>query len=251
MGRIRTIKPDFYKNDRLSSLPEGTHLLAGALLNYSDDEGYFNANPELIKAECCPLREPSVSIPGSLRELSRIGYLRLGEFEGRTYGHIINFLDHQKVSHPTPSKIKKIKINWGFPPEDSLKAPEMAAPEDSLRTHGSLRPELKGFKDLKEKNIPPINAPLIETQPNELPESNGSDHSESKLDNFKNLSFDEKQKITLDFYNNLPPPKKQSFYHGAIGLREHGEPIPPPQSSRLYELMAKWYETTAIGDIPF
>ena len=107
MARIRTIKPEFWKDEELSELPEITHLFAAALLNYSDDEGYFNANPALIKAELFPLREPSRDIHGMLTELSNIGYLRLFRgSKGKTYGLVVNFEKHQKVNRPTPSKIK-------------------------------------------------------------------------------------------------------------------------------------------------
>lgn len=123
MARIRTIKPEFWKHEDLSALPEATHLLAGALLNYSDDEGYFNANPALIKAECSPLREPSVSIHESLTLLSGINFLRFGKApDGRRYGVVVNFNEHQRVNRPTPSKIKDIDIQW----------------DDSATTHGAL-----------------------------------------------------------------------------------------------------------------
>jgi hypothetical protein len=56
MARIRTIKPEFWRHEDLSALPEATHMLAAQLLNYADDYGYFNANPALIKAEVSPLR---------------------------------------------------------------------------------------------------------------------------------------------------------------------------------------------------
>lgn len=131
MARIRTIKPEFWKHEALSELPEATHMLAAALLNYADDEGYFNANPALVKAECCPLREPSVSIQGSLSELSRIGYIRIGRGkDGRLYGHIVRFADHQKVNRLTPSKIKDLKVDWeGY---------HGALTEPSLSPHGAL-----------------------------------------------------------------------------------------------------------------
>ncbi|MBS4048140.1 MAG: hypothetical protein KG075_17475 [Alphaproteobacteria bacterium] len=113
MARIRTIKPEFWKHEDLSALPEATHMLAAALLNYADDEGYFNANPKLITAELSPLREPSVSIQDSLKSLYEIGYLRLGHGEdGRRYGHIIEFTEHQRINRPTDSKIKQITIVW-------------------------------------------------------------------------------------------------------------------------------------------
>jgi hypothetical protein len=114
MARIRTIKPEFWKHEALSSLHAETHMLAAALLNYADDEGYFNANPKLVQAECFPLRELSLSVQGMLSDLSNAGYLRLGKGDdGRAYGHVVNFLDHQRVNHPYPSKIKELEIVWG------------------------------------------------------------------------------------------------------------------------------------------
>src|SRR5262249_39377952 len=113
MARIRTIKPDFWKHEALSELPEATHMLAAALLNYADDEGYFNANPKLIKAELLPLREPSVSIHDSLTHLAKIGYVRLGSApDGRRYGRVVTFNEHQRVNRPIPSKIKDVGIVW-------------------------------------------------------------------------------------------------------------------------------------------
>jgi hypothetical protein len=133
VARIRTIKPEFWKHEDLCALPESTHMLAGALLNYADDFGYFNANPALVKAECCPLREPSVSIPESLRSLQEIGYIALGTCEkGRTYGRINNFSEHQRVSHPSKSKIQGMTITWedsGNPPEKFQSPQEILRPE--------------------------------------------------------------------------------------------------------------------------
>jgi len=50
MARIRSIKPDLWKHEGMSALSEPACLLALALLNYSDDDGYFNANHGLIRA---------------------------------------------------------------------------------------------------------------------------------------------------------------------------------------------------------
>jgi hypothetical protein len=133
MARIRTIKPEFWAHEDLSSLPESTHILAAALLNYADDEGYFNANPALVLAACSPLREPSVSIPESLRSLQTIGYIKLGTCpKGRRYGQVVNFSTHQRVSHPSKSKVADISIAWddsGNPPETLQNPPETLRPE--------------------------------------------------------------------------------------------------------------------------
>jgi hypothetical protein len=137
MARIRTIKPDFWRHEGLSSLPEATHMLAAALLNYADDEGYFNANPKLIQAECCPLRELSVSIHESLKLLAGAGYLRLGVGDdGRHYGWILKFLEHQVINRPTPSKIKALTIMWDDAHTAHAQLSEPSSPERKGREQG-------------------------------------------------------------------------------------------------------------------
>jgi hypothetical protein len=110
MARIRTIKPEFWKHEDLSELPAETHMLAAALLNYSDDEGYFKANPKLVKAECCPLRDDSTNVRRMLEQLVSIGYIRLFfGTDGKEYGHVAQFLKHQRVDRPKDSEIKALE----------------------------------------------------------------------------------------------------------------------------------------------
>lgn len=137
MARIRTIKPEFWRHERLSELPEATHMLAAALLNYADDEGYFNANLRLVQAECFPLREPSVSIHDSLIALSAIGYLELGQgADGRRYGRIVHFEEHQRVNRPVASKIKNIDIVWEVAPQPHAQLSEPSSPEGKGKEQG-------------------------------------------------------------------------------------------------------------------
>lgn len=112
MARIRTIKPEFWSSEELSALPEAAHILAAALLNFSDDAGYFLANPGLVKASCFPLRDPSTSIPDCLSLLVSVGFIRLGSLNGKRFGHVVNFDRHQRINRPTPSKISDMGIVW-------------------------------------------------------------------------------------------------------------------------------------------
>lgn len=107
MARIRTIKPEFWRDEDLSSISAEAALLAIGLLNYADDEGYFSANIKLIECDVFPLRNLSSIVPVLLQELSGIGYIRL--FDGsdnKQYGQVANFVKHQVISKPRPSKIK-------------------------------------------------------------------------------------------------------------------------------------------------
>ena len=107
MARIRTIKPDFWKHEDISELSPECCLLAIGILNYADDEGYFNANPKLIEAELFPLRKLKTKLEDLLLELANIGYIQLAtSSSGKAYGKVVNFDSHQKVNRPYPSKIK-------------------------------------------------------------------------------------------------------------------------------------------------
>jgi hypothetical protein len=145
MARIRSIKPGFTSDEELSTLDAGTHLLAAGLLCYADDEGYFNANPGLVKGAVIPLREPAKSIGEMLEDLVAVGYLQLGNGpDGKRYGRIVNFDKHQKVSHKVDSEIKKMPIRWEGSISLIEKAPEVSGeiPESSVSAPEPLRPEL-------------------------------------------------------------------------------------------------------------
>lgn len=112
--RIRTIKPEFWSDEDLITVSDKARLLAIALLNYADDEGYFRANPKLIRAALFPL-SPSVKSTVLLRELSSIGYIELCTgTDGKQYGRLPTFLIHQVINKSKPSRIKGL---WGVPDE--------------------------------------------------------------------------------------------------------------------------------------
>ncbi len=160
MARIRTLKPEFWKHEGLSELPEATHMLAAALLNYADDEGYFNANPRLVHAECCPLREPSVSVHDSLLMLSKIDYIRLGTGQdGKRYGHIQKFADHQRINRPTPSKINSIRISWDDPSSTHTQLTEPSLPEKEQGT-GNREQGTGNRESLEQPSLTTPNVPV-------------------------------------------------------------------------------------------
>lgn len=109
MARIRTIKPEFWRDEALASVSPEACLLALGLLNHCDDEGYFNANPKLVESDIFPLRELKSKTTVLLQELCKIGYLVVFQgSDGKTYGCIKNFHKHQVINKKTPSKIKHL-----------------------------------------------------------------------------------------------------------------------------------------------
>jgi hypothetical protein len=152
LPRIRTIKPEFTQDEELSSLPAEVHLLAAGLLCHSDDEGYFKANPKLVKAAVFPLRETSLSIQEMLRELSNIGFIRLGETkDGKKIGHVVKFTEHQYVNRPSPSKIKPFISKWDHPCDTHPQFTEDSVGK-GMERNGMER---NGGKDAESKTLPP------------------------------------------------------------------------------------------------
>lgn len=107
--RIRTIKPAFWSNEKMARLPDRAKLLAIGLLNYADDEGYFWANPKMIRGALFPFDEDSTNVQRGLDLLSAEGYVITGKTpDGRAWGKVVNFSKHQRVDRPQASEIKPI-----------------------------------------------------------------------------------------------------------------------------------------------
>jgi hypothetical protein len=112
MARIRTIKPEFWSHPVMTKQTDAVRLLAIALLNYSDDEGYFYAERKLIRSFVWPLDDSSKKSDRSMSELCRIGYVKIFESkEHGSIGKVVNFNEHQRIDRPRASEIKKLIID--------------------------------------------------------------------------------------------------------------------------------------------
>lgn len=143
--RIRTIKPEFWMHEGLAGCAEFSRLLAIALLNWADDEGYFMANPILIRGQVFPFVDDSKKVPRGLDELSRVGWIELAkDDQGRDVGRVINFLKHQRVDKPKPSTIKD---SWRFQEESKN---YLGSISDESKEEGNGREQGKGSGKGKE-----------------------------------------------------------------------------------------------------
>ena len=104
-GRYRMIKPDFWEDEKIAQLSDKAKLLFIALWNFADDEGLLENNPKWIKIKCFPY-EKNIKIEKYLSELLQISLIS----EKNGIYRITNFLKHQKIKKPTPSKLAK---KWG------------------------------------------------------------------------------------------------------------------------------------------
>lgn len=121
MARIRTIKPEFWTHHIMGRVSDSVKCMAIALLNHADDEGYFLADPHIIRSACRPFDDDSRSSHGLITELSRIGWIELCKTdEGFLLGRIVKFKENQVINRPRTSKLKGSWNSHGLITDASL-----------------------------------------------------------------------------------------------------------------------------------
>src|SRR5439155_8900125 len=95
MARIRTIKPDFWVDEKVVQLTHLARLLFIGLWNFADDEGRMQFSPLKIKMQIFPADD--VAIQDLFGELTRQGFIQIYPVGNVEYLQIVNFARHQKI----------------------------------------------------------------------------------------------------------------------------------------------------------
>ena len=96
MARIRTIKPDFFKNEQLSELPAIARLLFVGLWTQADREGRMLDRPKRLKAEIFPY--DNVDLEKELSRLQNAGFIKRYEVGDLKVIQIDKFTKHQRIT---------------------------------------------------------------------------------------------------------------------------------------------------------
>lgn len=105
MARIRTIKPEFWTDSFMVQLPPLLRLIYIALWTAADDYGYIRDEVERISMELMPREDPN-DVDDAIQFFVVSG--RIEEYcdqDGNVFYRIHKWEDHQKIDHPTKSKI--------------------------------------------------------------------------------------------------------------------------------------------------
>lgn len=145
MARIRTIKPEFFRHRRLYQAEQETGLplrvaFAG-LWTVADREGRFRWEPEEIKLDCLPYDD--VDFSRVLDALTTRGFLVSYEVDGRKYGWVPGFKDHQLINGRESASVLP------EPPKNAAKSAIIATrqppvSDTSATRHNPARGEGKG-----------------------------------------------------------------------------------------------------------
>jgi hypothetical protein len=141
MGRIRTIKPEFWTDDKVVECEIPARLLFLGMLNFADDNGNLERSSKKLKMQIYP--GDSIDVEPLVHSLITHGLLTEYSLKGRLYLHINGFAKHQRINRPSNGLVP--------PPSEADNAPVLT--EDSLRTHPRKGRERKGV-NLKPKPQP-------------------------------------------------------------------------------------------------
>ena len=175
MARIRSIKPDAFMSDSLSRVPRGVRWTFAGLWTFLDDEGRGRDDVRLIKAALYPLDDDVAlsMLSDDLKQLEHIGCICRYEADGKTYLHAPGWEDHQRVSHPTPSKLPRCSRHdpppFGKPPEEFVKPPEPLRPEGKGKEQGK---EGKGTRASAANSSDPLFDEFWSTYPRKTDKGN-------------------------------------------------------------------------------
>jgi hypothetical protein len=107
-ARIRTIKPDFWDDDKVASVSRPARLtFLGLISAMSDDEGRCRGNPRVVRAAAYPLDDDvsADEIDSHLEELRKQRLIVRYAINGQQYIQVVNFTRHQRIQKPSPSQI--------------------------------------------------------------------------------------------------------------------------------------------------
>jgi hypothetical protein len=106
MARIRTIKPQFWEDEKIGRLSFRSRLLYIGIWNFADDEGVVIWSPEYLRSRIFPYDDiPLADIKTLQDELINANVIFPYNSDGDSYGVVLTFRNHQVINRPVPSKL--------------------------------------------------------------------------------------------------------------------------------------------------
>jgi hypothetical protein len=111
MARARTLKPGFFKNDKLAELPIPVRVLFAGLWTLADRSGRLEDRPKRIAAEIFPY-DPEMDVDSMLNVLDKAEFIFRYILNESSYIQIPKWFSHQKPHpHEQDSTIPPIPLD--------------------------------------------------------------------------------------------------------------------------------------------
>lgn len=102
LGRIRSIKPEFWTSEQVVEMSLDARLLFIGMLNFADDRGVLPASYRSLKMKVFPGDSfTETDIARMVGEMLHTGLLSSFEEEGQKYWYVTGWTRHQKVDRPS------------------------------------------------------------------------------------------------------------------------------------------------------
>ena len=103
MSRIRTIKPEFWSDEKISEVSRDARLLFIGIWNYADDYGNIERSSKQMKARIFPY-DSDIDCEALLNELIDKHLVIQYSAEENNYVHVRGFNKHQKIDKPSKAR---------------------------------------------------------------------------------------------------------------------------------------------------
>lgn len=138
MARIRTVKPEFWTDEKVVECSIPARLLFIGLFNFANDMGCLERSPKRLKMQIFPA--DMIDCEPLLLELITHGLLSEYSVSGVNYLQIKGFLKHQKINRPSATKIPLPRefTESGKDVGGNSNTNHRGLSEDSVSTHGEV-----------------------------------------------------------------------------------------------------------------
>lgn len=169
MARIRTVKPEFWEDERCGRLSTLARLNFLGLISLADDEGRGRAAPEYLLRRLHPYASDvkMKRFRRSLDELEATGMVQFYQANGERLYLVVHFSRHQRINRPTPSRLP--------PPPSLIEASrsrqgarvESSPPERNGEERSGTEVERSGANQEENAEPPPLRAPPVGSEPDQ------------------------------------------------------------------------------------
>ncbi|KVC84633.1 hypothetical protein WI76_07720 [Burkholderia ubonensis] len=133
MARIRTIKPEFWTDEKVAMLSPAARLLFIGTWNYADDGGNLEYSSMRLKMQIFP--GDDIDCEPLIASLIAHGMLIEYSVSGKKYLHIRTFNKHQLINRPSKTRLPAFQCAQHT--EDSKSSHGLVS-EDSVSNHGAV-----------------------------------------------------------------------------------------------------------------
>lgn len=139
LARIRTIKPEFWTDAKIASLPKPTALFFIALWTFADDQGIVTDDPRTLSLQVPIYR--SQDVEKMLKALWQAGLVLRSPGDGLV---LVRGWHHQRIDRPRDGKFKGKEIKWLTWSDDTKPREQSTQGEERRGEEGSGEELRKG-----------------------------------------------------------------------------------------------------------